>query len=546
MTLTGSVVAIEDFIVIIDPITRIEGEDLARSGFVYVTGIGVQDPGGAASGQVYQDPPNNTVIQSADVSSLDVTLSVRASYPLVEIEGTPYTLSRAVGETHYSGDVDLTVIEGETVVTVQTPDDLDGARDTVMIALSVPPAIIALSFAGGYPGTQTELKENDSFDVTVTADKSFDQVVFVDHEACQADAIDVAPTLSTTVTGTIADRGDSAIPRPARVYVRDSVSGAFSLARDTNFGGGSADGVDVVSCNNLFPTVVVGSVTYPVSQSALKDSETATVVNTVSDYDTVVYTSPTSELNVADPTIAESPKTVQRIAGSYNVSIDNLQIAATRDANDAMTVDVGVVNIAHVVAELTASYGGARIRSGVTPGNDTVITLGSNQQMGGTPTMDPAASRGSFINSWTGGPTSWNRTLRVPDSENPADNSANAWINVSATNLAGIVTNSITTGPTYIVGGFAQRTLNYPPLTANSTETFPLTTEGNLSAGVFSNGNAAVVQPFGTPDTSDAGKEGWCAPTASSGAGTQMRMLHVPTVAANGAGLTLTLVEETA
>ena len=73
----------------------------------------------------------------------------------------------------------------------------------------------------------------------------------------------------------------------------------------------------------------------------------------------------------------------------------------------------------------------------------------------------------------------------------------------------------------------------------------PLTTEGNLSVGAFSNGNPGVVQPFGTPDTTDIGKEGWCAPTAASG-DVNIRMLHSPTVSANSGGLTLTLVEETA
>ena len=46
-------------------------------------------------------------------------------------------------------------------------------------------------------------------------------------------------------------------------------------------------------------------------------------------------------------------------------------------------------------------------------------------------------------------------------------------------------------------------------------------------------------------DTTDAGKEGWWAPNATSGV-TTGRMLHINAVAANSVGLTLTLVEETA
>jgi hypothetical protein len=125
----------------------------------------------------------------------------------------------------------------------------------------------------------------------------------------------------------------------------------------------------------------------------------------------------------------------------------------------------------------------------------------------------------------------------------------NTWLNLVATNLAGIVTNTIDTSGgnnnTYIVGGFTPRTVNYLPYTADCTETLPLTTQGNLTAGSFSNGNPAVVQAFGTADNNDGGKEGWCAPTAASGVAVKMHMLHTGMVSANGAGLTLTSVQET-
>jgi hypothetical protein len=517
---------------------------LGRTGWIYVYDV-EGESGGSVSNKDYQDP-NNTVLQSATSSGTDIRIFVRSSYPLVEINSIVYPITQDAGGGFYSGSIVITISEsGDIIISAITADNNIGAQDTIDITLEAPPVLQTLQFTGPYPGAQTELKEDDEYTVTGTTDIPINAIEIIDYEAGKNAVIPVTGT-SFTEQLTIADRGTTAVLRPARIRARSAATDAWGPTRDTNVGG-SINGINVVNCNNLFPTATIDGINYPPTQQALKGSEQATVDNTVANHDTVLYSDPTaSELNIPNTTTVEDPKTVTRVGGSYNVSSPNFRITANRAANDATTVTQDTVNIANVVAQATVSFTGTRIRSGVAPGNDTTITLGFDQQMQGTPTMDPAAGRGTFIGSWSGGPTSWTRDLRVPDSENPADGSSNSWINVSATNLAGIVTNIITTGPTYIIGGFTQRTLNYPPLTANSTETFPLTTEGNLSVGVFSNGNAGVIKPFGTPDTSDAGKEGWCAPTAASGVAVQMHMLHIPSVQANGAGLTLTLVEETA
>lgn len=448
------------------------------------------------------------------------------------------------------------------VARLTTPDDLPGTEDSASITLEAPPTITALSFTGGYPGAQTEVAEGQTYDITVTASKSFNRLLVADQDAGDGNGagadqiIDVAPGPGPTVVSiTIADRGVTPQLLPAHVRVRDTVTGALSASRSTNELGGGVDETDVVNLNDRYPVIDgVGKggatghafgIAYPGAQGALKGSEPASVTAPVTFFDAVAYSAPGGELDVTPLGVYADPKVVTRIAGSYNVSSDNFRVTANRAANGTQTIVQGVVRIAHVTALATASFSGARVRSGIAPGNDTLITLSFNQLMAGTPTMDPAASRGTFLGSWSGAGSSWTRTLRVPDADNPADNSANAWTNISATNLAGIPTSVITTGPTYIVGGLAQRLLTYPPLTPNSVETFPLTDENKLVVGAFSNGNAGVIQPFGTPDTAVGGREGWCAPTVLSGT-SQLRMLHTPTVAANGAGITLSFVEETA
>ena len=113
--------------------------------------------------------------------------------------------------------------------------------------------------------------------------------------------------------------------------------------------------------------------------------------------------------------------------------------------------------------------------------------------------MDPAASRGTFTGAFSGGPTSWNRTLQVTDNENPGDGSANAWINFSATNRAGRVITTITTGPTYVIGGFVARDLTYAAFATSTNMNVPVTDFAKLTAGIFTaSGNAALKQSIGT------------------------------------------------
>jgi hypothetical protein len=536
------------------------GGGTGGGGSIRINDVTPQAGGDKVDTKVWQDAAE-TILQTCRSTTLNINVTVSASFPKILVDGNPAELTLSADGGHYSGVVPITMAaEGNIVAQLTTPDDENGAVDTTGLTLFIPAEMTALSFTGDYPGTQDEVKAGDTFDITVTADKSFDQIIVANSEAGSGQTIGVTPGLGPTVVSiTIADRGTTPQALPAHVQIRDTATGAISASRATDELGGTTDKVDLVTLNDLYPIVdgvgkggAVGhsfsNINYPVSQFALKNSETADVTAPITNFDTVLYSSPGSELDVTPTGAYSSPKTVTRIGGTYNTSVDNFRVVATRASNGASTTVQGVVKIAHVAAVATVSFPGARVRSGDGTGEDTTITLEFDQEMDGTPTMDPAAGKGTFQGSWSGGPTSWTRDLRVLDAENPADNSPNSWINVSATNLAGIVTNSITTGQTYIVGGFAQRDLTYPPLTPESTETFPLTTEGNLAAGFFTNGNPSVIKPFGTADITDPDPiyAGWCAPTAASGTAVKMRMLHVPTVQANGAGIFLEDVEETA
>lgn len=473
-------------------------------GWVYVTDADVQ-VSGTITDKVYQDA-GNTVLQSFKASTADIKLSILSSYPVVTVDGSPAELTRDASSGFFSGEVNLTIAgSGDIVSQIQTPDGEAGASDTVSVTLDEPPELLTLTFTGGYPGSQTELKEDDVYSVTGTTDKNADAIEVMDWEAGKSQIIPIAPGLSFTASIAIADRGDTAVLRPARIRARDAVSGAWGATRDTNFGGGAVEGVDVVNCNNLYPSVSIGAVTYPGVQQALKGSESALVSNTCSDFDTILYSDPTAaQLNIANTGSYEASKSVTRVGGDYNVSTANFRIMATRAANDAITTVNAVVNIANVAAQITVAEPAARLRSGGNDGTSIqnhTITLTSDQQLLSAPSMDEDVGGGTFTGSWSGGPTVYTRTLQVHDDDVKGTYN---WQNLSATNLAGIVTSSITGDTSYVLGGFVARTLTFAAFSQTTTLNVAVVTYTKVQAGIFTATNQPAVRHTPQGDHADA------------------------------------------
>lgn len=474
---------------------------LLRSGWVRIADIGVQTTG-AISAKVFQDPGGDSILQSCTSSTTDISVAVESSFPKVTVNGTPQTLTR-VGDI-YSGDVDITLaVSGTVTAQVITADDNAGPTDSADVTLDLPPEVLTLSFTGGYPGSQTELKAGDTFQITGTTDKTADAIDILDFGAFSASLEAFAAGTSFTVTGTIANRGTTVQALAGRVRARNP-AGAFGGTRDTNELGGTTDGVDLVNLNNLYPSVSFGAITYPLTQQALKASETADVVNSVTDADVVLYDSPNGDLSIASPTVIATPKTVTRIAGIYNVSTPNLRVTGTRNANDAVSVATTTVNIASVALSLTVSTPAARLRSGGNDGttiqNHTITVTGDQQLLAAPSLTEGTGSAGTFIGSWAGGGTTWTRTLQVHDND---DKGTKTWQSPSATNLAGIVTTTIAVGPTYELGGFVARTLTFGAFLQTTALNVAVTTYTKVSAGIFTATNQPALRNPVQGDTSD-------------------------------------------
>jgi len=481
------------------------------SGWIKIQDVEV--PGGTVSDEVWQDPAE-TVLQGCTVSSASVEVVVASSYPLVNVGGVDAALTLSADEGHYSGNVPVTLPgDGNVVAVCTTPDEEQGASDTVAIVISAPPILTSLSFSGEYPdmpapypGKQVALKAGDNFLLAGTTDKPANAIEIQDSGAFVYGLKVFAAGTSFIVTGTAANRGTTLQALAASARARDADTGALGPARATNELGGTTDKVDLVNLTNRYPAGDWGTPSYPGAQGALKNSEQASVPHTVVDADFGAFSSPNSQLSVTNPSTLETPKTVTRIAGDFNDSVNNLQGVFTRAENGEQLTRSTIVKIAHVLPLIDVVFA-SRLRSGGNDGTSVqghTITIQSNQPLLNAPSMDEDTGGGTFIGSWAGGPSDWTRTLQVHDDDTKG---SYTFQGLTATNLSGLVTNTITSGASYVLGGFVSRTLT---LTAFQNET-AMNVVAVTYAKVSINWEVKSLpnqRPVGTTVTPDANS--WC------------------------------------
>jgi len=422
---------------------------------VFITDIAPTGAGTVAN-KILED---GLVLVSCESDTLLVTVSVIAfsgsSHLIPRVTVNGYSVANFVlnGQNRWAGSVAIT---GDvSIVAVHE----DGAQYETVMAPAAGPVLSAFNLTGGYPGTQTELKNNDVFSVSFISNVNVNRYEIANFEAAQAKAEDVTPGLSFTKTIAIANRGAGTFANQ-RVRIRcRGTNGIWGEWINTDVFG-SGDGSAFVQLNNDAPVVSVGVITYPASQGALKNSETATVANTVtfpSGVGTVLYSSPNGDLYVDNTTTYEAGKIVTRIAGNYNISTNNFRVVATKTSNGAITTANGVVFIAHAACTLSITEPATRLRSGGNSGTaaqNHVITVTASQRLYAAPTLE--APVGAWQGAgFAGGPTVWTRSLQIHDDDTKG---THAWGAIEGVNLAGVPTTAITGNADYVVGGFVFRT----------------------------------------------------------------------------------------
>jgi len=489
-----------------------------------------------------------SAVASPDVTTITVHVFAYTGHEQVRPEvlvntfATTWSTAPQKSPTAYEGTVDLS---GFTLPLTITAVHQDGNDYEIVVYEDAKPLITTLEFTGGYPGTQTELKAGDTFDINIQTDIDFVEVEVENSGACVYTNFSVAPTSNYTFTATIANRGLVTQDLPARLRVKKS-TGTWSDWVYTNAGGGTVDGKDTVKLNNTYPYVEVMSqlsITYPATQEAIKDAETVTVHSTCSDFDTISYSSPTGELSIPSSTVyAENKAGVARIAGGYNISTVNYRITANRAANDATTTEAVVVYIAHDFAQVQMTEP-SRLRTGGNDGTSAqnhTITLTANQRLRIAPTIaNPPAGGGTWQGAgWVGGPEVWTRDLQCHDNDTVG---TYAYGTLAATNLANRVTIAYTGDSNYIIGGFVSRTITLLAFQNESTFNAAVAdyTKCTLSWTPKDLPNRRAFNTTATPDPNS-----WCFAGTLGSSPTTARILDTAATSASSDDTDLT-VEET-
>ena len=436
---------------------------------LFVTNVG-NDGSGIVGNKIYlaDTVPANTVVTEAttddDTVRIYFLVEGRTGYsPTVTVDGTVCT-----NLAQYSGD--RRMFYGSVPVTVTVTRDVtlvtnDGATAYVTIHRAASgPEITDMSFTGGYPGSQTEVKENDEYDVIFTFEPTGTEPVSVtinNTGACKGETISLASTeldwgttYTATVTVTINATSTTVHSLPCVGFATNSL-GTNGATVATNEASGTVDGDDLIKCNDVIPQFAFTTINYPSSQSAFKANEAGSVEVTVTEYSSVVYSSPNSDFVVTtDTTYAQTKPITCTNPGTYNDSTDNYRIVAQRAANATSAIYNLVVEVADTAPLLTVTQPQTRLRSSAA-GTDYTITATSNQNLAGAPDLDVPVSGTWQGAGFAGGSKVFTRDIQIDD-DDVSGITAWGWQTTAPTNNAGI---SATITGDENVGGFISRQL---------------------------------------------------------------------------------------
>lgn len=301
-----------------------------------------------------------------------------------------------------------------------------------------------------FPVSQTEVKAGDSIFISFDTDKDITQVIIDNAGAGASQNINIPATSS--VVNLEVTCGSTLVSATERTVQVRSTTASGSTASDV------ALSSNTILCNNLYPTVNA-TFAYPATQTAIKNAESVTATLTTSDFDTILYSSPNSQLSVPSPGTDEVTKVLGRLAGDYNVTLTNFRGVGTRNANGAVTTSDFVIRIANIAAVISIAEP-AVMRSGGANGSavqNHTITLTSTQRTQIAPTLvADIGTLGTF--NWSATATVYSAALALNDTD--AKGTGN-WSNMAATGLSGIAA-TLAGDTTYLCRGFVQRTITLP------------------------------------------------------------------------------------
>jgi len=443
------------------------------SGGIYITSITPTSTGNISN----TTDPNaigNTILTdiTTDTDLIDIT---------IEFEGASdaYTGSVKIGNTiipnsfytrifntrrytlTYSYDI-TSISNGSTLSFTHS----SGRTNSIIINRAPAAPFITNISIGSLPGIQTELKQGDTIDVTITTDTPISSLIINSSLAINATTISGLSGTVNTITLPISYTGTTLSNIP------------ITLSPVNSFGsqGSSSTSSQTLPVNNLGPSFLLNSITYPAGQSAIKSGESADVALSVSNFDTILYSSPTSEISIPSTGAYTPVKTVSYLTGSYNITNSNMHVSANRTANDFTRTFDHVVSIANAVSLFSTVQPYTRLRSGGSLGTNAqvyTITINSDQALISNPLVTAPVGIISSITKISD--TQYSFTITVDDTMTKGTFN----FSVSTTNLANV--SSIATD-SYTLGGFISRDVYFSAFSDLSSLGVPVTDVTKLSA----------------------------------------------------------------
>ena len=424
------------------------------AGAIFITDVSPTSTGLIGGKQYAPTTPANAVVTDCFSDTNNIRISFLAEgpstfySPSVTANGTPMTfITEAAGDKRlFSGYVDINLAaSGSVTVTSST-----GSSAVVNVTLlTVGPDVSSVTI-GALPNSQTAVKQGDIVPFTAVVANATTSIVVKNLGA--ASAVSGSPVIGA------ADSAGAGFKTVSGNFITANRTGAQALTiTAANFIGteGTAKASATITLDQTFPVIGAISVTYPSTQSALKDSETASVSSTITNASAYNYVFANG--TVDQSTAYAASKTVTRTSGSY-VTANNYTITATRTSNGAVTTLQGSIVIAHTAPAAVISIIGAPARLQSSPaGNDYIVQIAPDQVLAGAPSLD--ASAGTWQGSWTPNGNNWRRTLRIADTDAKG---AQTFSNLTMLNKAGKTSSTITSGASYTIGGLVLRTITFP------------------------------------------------------------------------------------
>ena len=360
----------------------------------------------------------------------------------------------------------------------------NGATDTERVSVNIAngPVIVstqmdnlAVSSTSPHIVGTSQVKYGDVVNSSVEVDGKGVAIGDISISVSSAGISDGSQTsFSSSYSKTTLPNGNFEFSVPLNVFgplgasSRDGNQPATFTAKN-NFGtiGDSVTSLDTAEVHNATtPSISIGSVSYPSNQEAIKSTESATVNNTILDQDIISYTSPNNQLTVSNSSTYETNKNVSYSSGGYNIDgdggVNNLKITATKTSNGAVSESSKIVNIANTPLTISINNLASKIKTSTTSTSDN-FNLSTSQLMLNIPTLgvDSSQTNPSALSQTASGAGKLSNAYSLTVTDVDTKGIFN-W-SVSATNLAGIATNSIQNNPTYTLEGFSSRTVIASP-----------------------------------------------------------------------------------